>query len=77
MDVVILTERGAELFSALLRAEGEGWMNMAQLAEKTGKNQLSPHDRSLLKKMAKDGYIEEQEYKPRGFGRAGLQYRVL
>ena len=78
MDVVILTERGAELYMALVNApQGEGWLDAVQLAAATGKNLLSPHDRHLLEDMADKGYIERREVKKERLGRPTKQFRVL
>ncbi len=75
MEIVVLTERGAQLYSALF-ASGE-WMTTAQLAEATGKNQLSPHDRDLLERMVEMGYLDRGEERKETFGRPARLYRCV
>ena len=48
--------RGAALLS-VLRSTGQ-WTTRTQLAEATGKKQLSPNDRNWLATLERDGLIE-------------------
>lgn len=76
MNIKILTERGAELYSAIY---GRGdWVGTTELAELTGKNWLSPHDRKLLEKMVHSGILEKRiEAKPGLLGRSKFLFRAI
>jgi DNA-binding IclR family transcriptional regulator len=54
-----LTERAEELLTAI--REAGDWVTRSDIAEATGKNRLSPHDRQLLDTLADSGYIEREE----------------
>lgn len=75
MDILILTERGAELYLHL-SAYGD-WCTTQKLAELSGKKALSPHDRSLLTRMISSGYVESKVEKMHDIGRPALLYRAI
>lgn len=52
--------RGADLLAAL-RGKPDQWLTRADLAELTGKNQLSPNDRHWLDRLEREGLIEVQQ----------------
>ena len=53
---LILTRRASELLNAL-RSNG-GWLSRADLADQTGKNQLSPNDVKQLETLVSAGIVE-------------------
>jgi predicted transcriptional regulator len=75
LPVAKLTKRQQEMLEAL-RKRGD-WMSRQEIAEGTGRDRLTPHDFSLLDRLALDGLIErreaEVEESPRGFR---FEYRV-
>jgi predicted ArsR family transcriptional regulator len=75
MNTIILTERGAELYTALLVQHD--WMTSDQLAKATSKNVLSPHDRELLQRMVENRYVEIREVTVKGIGRPARMFKVV
>ena len=52
-----VTGRGADLLAAIRARRGE-WLTRVDLAEATGKRQLSPNDRHWLDTLEHEGLIE-------------------
>lgn len=75
MSTIILTERGAALYTALLVQHD--WMTSEQLAKATFKNVLSPHDRDLLNRMVENQYVEMKEVTVKGIGRPAHMFKVM
>lgn len=67
---VRITGRGQQLLDAL-RTHG-GWARRADLAQRTGKNRLSPHDIELLSRLVTAGRVEVRE-RP-SYGPMGIAY---
>lgn len=65
----MFTRRQAELLTALQHEDGA--TDRQALAEKTGKDRLSPNDIKQLGKLADDGYISVS-YEQRGIAKAEL-----
>lgn len=74
MEKQTVTGRGAQLLAAI-REHGD-WIGRAELARATGKNQLSPHDWSLLDRMSAAGLIEVRETVMERTKRMMYEYRV-
>lgn len=51
-----VTGRAQELLESLRTARR--WLSREELAERTGKSRLSPHDTDLLNRLQEAGYVE-------------------
>jgi len=74
MHELVLTRRAGELLAAL-RSNG-GWLSRADLANDTGKNQLSPNDVKQLETLVSAGIVERSN-RPSKSILAEWIYRVI
>lgn len=68
------SDRAEELFNAVRNAGG--WIDRADLANATGKNQLSPNDLKHLQKMKESGILESGMIESESKRKVKYAYRI-